>query len=186
MNPARIVSFVPRAACGIAAGCARVPSPPSTATLRDQVFATERAFARTMADRDFAAFTSFLSEEAVFFTRTTPLRGKAQVAAILEALLRGEGSAVPLGARRSRSARLRHARAELWVRYSIPPASRSRRSPRSGARKHLASGGSCSTRATRPATARGPDVAPERAVSDTFVAVLAAIEEAADRSPPSN
>ncbi len=45
------------------------------------MFATERGFARTMADRDFTAFTSYLSEEAVFFTGKTPLRGKAAVAA---------------------------------------------------------------------------------------------------------
>ena len=67
------------------AGCAGAPAAPGsaadTALLREQVLATERAFAKTMADRDFAAFTAFLSEEAVFFTAKTPLRGKAQVAA---------------------------------------------------------------------------------------------------------
>jgi ketosteroid isomerase-like protein len=45
-----------------------------------QVMATERAFAKSMADRDHAAFSAFLSEEAVFFTAATPLRGKQQVA----------------------------------------------------------------------------------------------------------
>jgi ketosteroid isomerase-like protein len=78
----RIVS----AACGalVLAGCASVPpsalAPADEALLRAQVFATERAFARTMADRDFAAFSSFLSEEAVFLSGPAPLRGKAQVA----------------------------------------------------------------------------------------------------------
>ena len=48
---------------------------------RAQVMATERAFARSMADRDLAAFTGFLSEETVFFTDTPALRGKAAVAA---------------------------------------------------------------------------------------------------------
>jgi ketosteroid isomerase-like protein len=66
-------------------GCAGTPAPASravdNAALREQVFATERAFAKTMADRDFAAFTSFLSEEAVFLSVPTPLRGKAEVAA---------------------------------------------------------------------------------------------------------
>lgn len=47
--------------------------------LRQQVADTERAFARTMADRDFAAFRSFLSAEAVFFAGETPLRGAARV-----------------------------------------------------------------------------------------------------------
>lgn len=46
-----------------------------------QVEATERAFAQTMAQRDHAAFSRFLSDEAVFFGTTPPLRGKAQVAA---------------------------------------------------------------------------------------------------------
>jgi ketosteroid isomerase-like protein len=50
------------------------------AILRQQVMDTERAFARTMAVRDHNAFTSFLSEEAVFFSGETPLRGKQQVA----------------------------------------------------------------------------------------------------------
>jgi len=47
--------------------------------LRQQVEDTERAFAQTMADRDFPAFTSFLSDEAVFFSGDTPLRGKQAV-----------------------------------------------------------------------------------------------------------
>jgi ketosteroid isomerase-like protein len=48
--------------------------------LRQQVEDTERAFARTMADRDHEAFTSFLSNEAIFFAGEKPLRGKQQVA----------------------------------------------------------------------------------------------------------
>ncbi len=40
----------------------------SPAQLRQQVEDTERAFAATMADRDYAAFTQFLSDEAVFFS----------------------------------------------------------------------------------------------------------------------
>ena len=41
---------------------------------------TECAFARTMAERDHAAFVRFVSEEAVFFSGTKVLRGKQQVA----------------------------------------------------------------------------------------------------------
>ena len=48
--------------------------------LRQQVEDTERAFAATMADRDYDAFTLFLSDEAVFFSGETLLRGKQQVA----------------------------------------------------------------------------------------------------------
>ncbi len=53
---------------------------PDRAEVERQVAETERAFARTMADRDHAAFTSFLSDEAVFFSGETPLRGKQAVA----------------------------------------------------------------------------------------------------------
>jgi ketosteroid isomerase-like protein len=54
--------------------------PPDLDRLRQQVEDTERAFAQTMADRDHAAFVSFLSEETIFFSGDTPLRGKQQVA----------------------------------------------------------------------------------------------------------
>ena len=59
--------------------CAVTSQKPTREDLRQQVENTERAFAQTMADRDFAAFLSFLSEEAVFFSGETPLRGKQQV-----------------------------------------------------------------------------------------------------------
>lgn len=49
--------------------------------LESQVRETERAFARSMARRDLAAFASFLAEEAVFFSGPSPLRGKAQILA---------------------------------------------------------------------------------------------------------
>lgn len=50
--------------------------------LRQQVRDTERAFARTMAERDHDAFTRHLAEEAVFFSGNQQvLRGKAAVAA---------------------------------------------------------------------------------------------------------
>lgn len=50
------------------------------ADLQRQVTEAERAFAKTMADRDHAAFASFLSDEAVFFSEKAVLRGKKQVA----------------------------------------------------------------------------------------------------------
>jgi len=67
----------------IVAACASPPSAPAIprAVLEQQVADTERAFAKTMADRDHAAFTGFLSDEAVFFSGPEPLRGKAAVAA---------------------------------------------------------------------------------------------------------
>jgi ketosteroid isomerase-like protein len=48
--------------------------------LQQEVTATERAFARSMADRDHAAFSAFLSDEAIFFSGPKVLRGKQQVA----------------------------------------------------------------------------------------------------------
>ena len=45
----------------------------------EQVFAVERAFAGTMADRKLEAFSTFLSEEAVFFSGTKTLRGRQQI-----------------------------------------------------------------------------------------------------------
>jgi ketosteroid isomerase-like protein len=55
---------------------AQVPASDATERVRD----TERAFARTMADRDHAAFVSYLAEECVFLGEQRTLRGKAQVA----------------------------------------------------------------------------------------------------------
>jgi len=45
-----------------------------------EVADTERAFAKSMADRDDAAFKSFLSEDAIFFSGSTALRGRQRVA----------------------------------------------------------------------------------------------------------
>jgi ketosteroid isomerase-like protein len=54
---------------------------PDLAELQRQVWDTEVAFARTMADRDHAAFARFLSEAAVFLGGQQVLQGKAAVAA---------------------------------------------------------------------------------------------------------
>ena len=51
------------------------------ADLQAQVTEVERAFAKTMADRDHAAFASFVSDEAVFLSGGAPLRGRTAVAA---------------------------------------------------------------------------------------------------------
>lgn len=51
-----------------------------SADLKEQVRRTETAFAKSMADRDAAAFASFLSDEAVFFGPKLVSRGKAAVA----------------------------------------------------------------------------------------------------------
>lgn len=58
-----------------------LPAPAAdTAQLAGQVRAAEAAFAKTMADRDWAAFSAFISEEAVFFGGQGILRGRDAVA----------------------------------------------------------------------------------------------------------
>ncbi len=48
--------------------------------LREQVRKTEMAFAKTMADRNPAAFASFLSKETIFMSNGRVSRGPQQVA----------------------------------------------------------------------------------------------------------
>lgn len=73
---------LPVLAVALLAGCATAAAPrPEPSALAGEVAGVERAFAKTMADRDHAAFAAFLSEEAVFFSGPRPLRGKAEVAA---------------------------------------------------------------------------------------------------------
>ena len=64
----------------IAATLLQAGAKPDTAALAEEVRRAERAFAQTMADRDHAAFASFLAEDTIFLGRRT-LRGKAEVAA---------------------------------------------------------------------------------------------------------
>jgi ketosteroid isomerase-like protein len=49
------------------------------AQLAVQVREAETAFAATMASRDHVAFAEFVAEEAIFFGRSGPLRGRAAV-----------------------------------------------------------------------------------------------------------
>ncbi|HTY03273.1 MAG TPA: nuclear transport factor 2 family protein [Rhodocyclaceae bacterium] len=62
------------------AACATQPKPDNDHA-RAQVEATERAFARTMADRNADAFAGFVAEDAVFFTGARPLRGRDRIVA---------------------------------------------------------------------------------------------------------
>jgi ketosteroid isomerase-like protein len=52
----------------------------ATAAAVQQVMATELAFAKTMADRNFKAFITFLSPDAVFFSGSSVMHGPAEVA----------------------------------------------------------------------------------------------------------
>lgn len=62
---------------------------PDLALLTRQVTDTERAFARSMAERRHEAFAALLSEQAVFFGGKTVLHGKAEVAAAWKAFFEG-------------------------------------------------------------------------------------------------
>jgi len=60
---------------------------------RAEVFAAERAFARSMADRDFAAFGRYVADDSVFFSGSTALRGRDAVLAAWKPFF--EGAAAP-------------------------------------------------------------------------------------------
>ena len=53
----------------------------TNAELKEQVRQTEMAFAKTMADRNPAAFVSFLSKDTIFMSDGRATRGPQQVAA---------------------------------------------------------------------------------------------------------
>ena len=60
----------------------RIPERPAALSpLEREVWDTETAFAKTMADRDHVAFVSFLSPETVFQGGAGPLRGRDAVSA---------------------------------------------------------------------------------------------------------
>lgn len=63
----------------VALGLHAMPASASPETPKEQVWAAEVAFARTMAQRNLQAFGEFLADEAVFFSGTTALHGKSKV-----------------------------------------------------------------------------------------------------------
>lgn len=76
MNP-RALRLVPALFFGAAVWAASAgPSAAQDPGLAAVVEAREIAFAKTMADRDFEAFLTFISPEAVFFAGNAPLRGR--------------------------------------------------------------------------------------------------------------
>jgi len=85
----RVCRAAPLVAAMLLGGCAQLP-PVDNATLVRQVTETERAFAATMARRDFAAFQTFLAEETIFDGGRQPLRGKAAVAAAWQEYFKGQ------------------------------------------------------------------------------------------------
>ncbi len=67
-----------------ALGACAAPSPNTPIDIparRQEVVDVERAFAKTMADRDLAAFATFIAEDAIFMNDGKPLKGKAEIIA---------------------------------------------------------------------------------------------------------
>lgn len=80
----------------VAAALGSVPGPTQAidvTALEAEVRAVEAAFAKTMADRDHAAFATFLAPEAVFFGGQGATRGASAVAAAWKGYF--EGAAAP-------------------------------------------------------------------------------------------
>jgi ketosteroid isomerase-like protein len=70
---------------GLLAACTNTPALQARSSLQQQVMDTERAFAKTMADRDYASFEKFLSPEAIFFSDGGVLRGRQSVSSAWKA-----------------------------------------------------------------------------------------------------
>lgn len=113
-----------------------------------EVYAAERAFARSMADRDMAAFARHVSEEAVFFNGTGVLRGKPEVMATWSRFFQGKTAPFswdPIAWKSCNQARW-HSAPDWCVTQT---ARSSAASIRYGAGKQRACGASCLTRAAR-------------------------------------
>jgi ketosteroid isomerase-like protein len=64
------------------AGCRMVPTvSDSNGVRQEQVRRTELAFADSMKQRDLDKFSSFIADDAVFFSKSSVLRGKLKVIA---------------------------------------------------------------------------------------------------------
>jgi len=75
-----------------AAGCATggmMSRVPNLEQAKKQVADAERAFAKTMADRDLNAFRSFLSSETIFFSGDKPRRGPDETVAFWQRFYAG-------------------------------------------------------------------------------------------------
>jgi ketosteroid isomerase-like protein len=78
------------AAVSVLSACATGGGPRGHAVVgAEEVRSTEVAFAKAMADRDFAAFASHLSADAVFFDEGTVRRGAPAVSAAWKPLFVG-------------------------------------------------------------------------------------------------
>ena len=71
----RLVALAVAAACLFGAGWAKA----ADRDLAAEIKAAEKAFAKTMADRNIQAFAGYISEEGVFFGGKGPIRGREAV-----------------------------------------------------------------------------------------------------------
>lgn len=62
-------------------GCVTSQPLPTYEETRIQVLETEAAFAKTMADRDHLAFSTFIADDAIFYSGEEALRGKQKIVA---------------------------------------------------------------------------------------------------------
>lgn len=74
----------------VALPVAMAKSPVDLTKLQADLRAAETAFAKTMADRDHAAFSRFISDEAVFFGRNGEIRGREAVVEAWAPLFEGK------------------------------------------------------------------------------------------------
>lgn len=72
--------------------CSANPTNISISALEQQVFATEQAFANTMAAQDFSAFQTFVADDAIFFSGPQILRGKNDVAVVWRRYFEGDAA----------------------------------------------------------------------------------------------
>src|SRR6185437_2855994 len=79
-NPASARAIAAAGAPSAASGTAEAQARAALQQATTQVIASERAFATTMAQRNFKAFLTFLSPDAIFFSGSTVERGPAQIA----------------------------------------------------------------------------------------------------------
>jgi ketosteroid isomerase-like protein len=80
LKPLRPGPILASLICAALLSACTAPAPREAYRAEREVADTERAFAQTMADRDYLAFKSFLSDDAIFFSGSTALRGKQRVA----------------------------------------------------------------------------------------------------------
>ena len=83
MTPRLLALVLPPllAACASMPGTSVRIDAATAARLEKEVADVERAFAKTMADRDHAGFASFIAEDAAFRSSKGPIIGKAAIVA---------------------------------------------------------------------------------------------------------